>query len=83
MYVRTWLPAVICLAGVLLILVTGFDENALDGGAALIGAGLSVWLLNWLYRVGVTGDRERREEDEARAYFDRTGRWPDEDDATT
>jgi hypothetical protein len=69
---------VICAAGVLLIVVTGFDENALDGGAALIGAGLAVALLNWLYRVGVTGDEERHAEDAAREHFDRTGRWPDD-----
>ena len=25
----------------------------------IIGAGLSVWLLNLLFRVGVSGDRER------------------------
>jgi hypothetical protein len=44
----------------------------------IVGAGLSVWLLNLLYRVGVSGDRERHTEDEAREYFDRHGHWPDE-----
>ena len=42
-------------------------------------AGLSVWLLNLLYRVGVKGDRERDAEDRARAYFDEHGHWPDEE----
>jgi hypothetical protein len=34
--------------------------------------------MNFLWRIGVTGDRERGEEDEARRYFDRYGHWPDE-----
>jgi len=28
--------------------------------------------------MGVSGDAERDREEEARAYFDRHGRWPDE-----
>jgi hypothetical protein len=31
------------------------------------------------YRVGVHGDRERDEEDQARAYLAEHGHWPDED----
>ena len=49
-YVRIWLPIVILLAGILLIVVRGGDETSIDGAAALWGAGLSVALLNWLYR---------------------------------
>jgi hypothetical protein len=37
-------------------------------------------LLNELYRLGMRGDQERDAEDAARAYFDRYGHWPDEDD---
>jgi hypothetical protein len=44
----------------------------------MISAGLSVWLLNLLYRVGVRGDRERDDEDRARAYYAEHGTWPDE-----
>jgi hypothetical protein len=80
-FCRIWLPAVICLAGLGVIVARGGDETSLEGGAAIIGAGLSVALLNWLYRVGVSGDRERRTEDEARDYFEKYGRWPDEDPA--
>jgi hypothetical protein len=78
-WVRTWLPIGIIVAGFVLAAATGFSENGVEGGALLVAAGLSVWLLNLLYRVGVKGDREREEEDRARAYFDRHGRWPDED----
>ena len=45
----------------------------------LVAAGSSLWLMNLLFRVGVSGERERDAEDAARAYFDRHGRWPDED----
>jgi hypothetical protein len=40
-------------------------------------------LLNELYRLGVRGDPDRDAEDAARAYFDRCGHWPDEDDDST
>jgi hypothetical protein len=76
--VRIWLPITILLAGVALVIARGGDETSLEGAAALWGAGLSVALLNWLHRIGVTGDSSREHEDAARAYFDRHGRWPDE-----
>jgi hypothetical protein len=76
--VRVWLPLAILLAGVVLVIVRGGDETSIEGAAALWGAGLSVALLNWLHRMGVTGDRSRDDEDAARAYFDRHGHWPDE-----
>ena len=65
--------------GFVLAAAMGFSETGLEGGTLLVAAWLSVWLLNLLYRVGVKGDRERDEEDRARAYFDEHGRWPDED----
>ena len=75
LFVRWILPALICVGGIVAIAVAPDDAEA---GAMIIGAGLSVWLLNLLYRVGVTGDRDRQREDDARAYFDRHGHWPDE-----
>ena len=76
--VRIWLLATILIAGRVLIIVRGGDETSLEGCAALWGAGLSVALLNWLHRIGVSGDSARAEEDAARAYFARYGKWPDE-----
>ena len=76
-FVRFGLPILICLGGVVLIAIEP-DRNGLEGGLLVVSAGLSVWLLNWLYRVGVAGERERDEEDRAREYFDRHGVWPDE-----
>ena len=78
-FVRTWLPVAIIVAGLIVAAATGFSETGLEGGTLLVSAGLSVWLINFLYRVGVRGDREREAEDRARAYFAEHGRWPDED----
>ena len=76
-FVRWGLPALICLGGVVAIALNP-DRNGLEGGLLIVSAGLSTLLLNWLYRVGVAGERERDEEDRARAYFDEHGVWPDE-----
>ena len=76
---RTWLPVAIIVAGIAVAVADGFGETGLEGGGLLISAGLSVWLLNLLYRVGVTGDRDRSEEDDARSFYDRHGHWPDEE----
>lgn len=77
-FLRWWLPAIVCLAGVVLVAVSGFSEDSLEGGAAIIGAGLSIWLMNILWRVGISGDHDRDDEQAARDYFDRHGRWPDD-----
>jgi hypothetical protein len=75
-FVRYVLPAVICLAGVILIALDPGGVG-LEGGLAVIGAGLSVALLNFLHRIGVSGEGERDEEEEARRFYDEHGRWPD------
>jgi hypothetical protein len=77
-FIRLWLPAIICVAGLIVIIARGGDETGLEGGGAIIGAGLSVALLNILHRVGVSGDAERRTEDDARDFFDEHGYWPGE-----
>jgi hypothetical protein len=77
--VRTWLPVAIIVAGFVVAAASGFSETGVEGGTLLVAAGLSVWLLNLLYRVGVKGDRDRDEEDRARAYFDEHGYWPGEE----
>ncbi|HEX8085286.1 MAG TPA: hypothetical protein VF529_13420 [Solirubrobacteraceae bacterium] len=76
-FVRWGLPALICLGGIVAIAINP-DRNGLEGGLLIVSAGLSTLLLNWLYRVGVAGERERDEEDDAREFFDRHGVWPDE-----
>jgi hypothetical protein len=76
-WLRTWLPLSIVASGLILMAVTR-TETGVEGGVMLVSAGLSVWLLNWLYLVSVRGERDRDREDEARAFFDRHGHWPDE-----
>jgi hypothetical protein len=74
--IRYGLPALICLVGLVFLAI---DPGAnFEGAMALLGAGLSVLLINVLFRFGLTSDRDRAEEEDARRAFDRTGRWPDE-----
>jgi hypothetical protein len=75
--VRYVLPALVALAGVL-VLILNRSINGLEGFAMGVGVAGSILLLNVLYRVGVSGDRERDDEEAARVYFDEHGRWPDE-----
>ena len=75
--VRYVVPAVIAVAGVI-VLILNQSITGLEGFAMFIGAAGSILLLNVLYRLGVSGDRERDEEEAAREYFDEHGRWPDE-----
>ena len=76
-FVRYGIPVVLIVLGQVLALVA--DEGvALEAWAMFTGAGVSVLLLNVLYRMGVQGDRDRDREDAARRYFDEHGRWPDQ-----
>jgi hypothetical protein len=72
--IRYVLPAVVVLAGVV-IMVMG-SEADLEGGAGIISAGLAIFFLNWLFRIGASGDLERDREEAARDYFDEHGHWP-------
>lgn len=78
-FVRYVLPALIVVGGLVPILVSD-SRTALHGGLGVVGAGVAVWLLSFFYRVGASGERERDAEEEARLYFDRHGRWPDDDE---
>ena len=76
--VRYVVPAVILLAGLVVFAVVPDREVALDIGAMFVGVAIAVFLLNFFFRMGVSGDVERDREDAARAYFDAHGHWPDE-----
>jgi hypothetical protein len=76
--IRYVVPAVLVLVG-FVILFTAGESLRWEGWAMCVGAGLAVLLLNVLYRYGATGDKERTDEDEAREYFGKHGRWPDDD----
>ena len=80
--VRYGIGGVMVLAGVVALIVIGGEVGAF-GFASATGAGLSVVLLNLLYRLSVSSDREREREEEARRYLDDHGVWPDDDEADT
>lgn len=74
--VRYVLPAVVVLAGIVVMSLGG--ETNLEGGGGIVSAGLAIFFVNWLFRAGAAGDRQRDREDAARDYYDRHGRWPDQ-----
>jgi hypothetical protein len=69
------LPATIVLAGIVTMALGG--EANVEGGAGIVSAGLAIYLINWLFRVGANGERQRDAEDAAREYFDVHGHWPE------
>jgi hypothetical protein len=75
--VRYILPAVVALVGIVIFV---FDQSliGLEGFVLFVGAAASILLLNVLHRIGVSGDAERDREEDARAYYDEHGRWPDD-----
>ena len=76
-FVRYGIPLLLALTGIVLLFAADASV-APEAWAGFTGAGIAVFLLNILFRIGVEGDLERDKEDEARAYFDRHGRWPGE-----
>ena len=76
--VRYGIGAVMVGAGLFLLILNpgGFG---VDGFALAVGGGLSVLMINYLFRLGVSGDLERDEEERARRFFDEHGHWPDEE----
>ena len=76
--VRYGIGAVMVGGGIVMIVINlgGFG---VDGFAMAVGGGLSVLLLNYMYRLSVSGDRERDQEEAARRYFDEHGVWPEDE----
>jgi protein-S-isoprenylcysteine O-methyltransferase Ste14 len=84
---RVWLPLAIAAAGVVLLVIghgsysqlvnTHSVESA--AGVGLLIVALIVWMVNWLFRLSLRSNEDREEEERAREYFDRTGRWPEDD----
>ena len=84
---RVWLPLSIVVAGLVLIVIGhGSYSNLANtrslesaAGVSLLLVALIVWMLNWMYRLSIQSNEDRETEERAREYFDRTGRWPDEE----
>jgi hypothetical protein len=77
--VRYGIPALLVLVGIACLIVVP-SGTKFEAWALFTGAGLSVLLLNVLYRIGVQGDVERDREDAARSYFEERGEWPEEEE---
>ena len=77
LFVRYWVGVIMIVGGIVCLVISpgGFGT---EGFSMAAGGGLAVLMLNWLYRLGATGDREREQEEAARAYLERHGHWPDE-----
>jgi ABC-type transport system involved in cytochrome bd biosynthesis fused ATPase/permease subunit len=77
---RVGVPLVMAAAGVAAIVIGHGRASSptAAAGVALIIAALIVLLINWMFRMSVASNRDRLREEEARDYFDRHGRWPDE-----
>jgi protein-S-isoprenylcysteine O-methyltransferase Ste14 len=87
-FTRLWLPLLIAAFGIVLIVVGhGSYSNLVNThslesatGVSLVIVAVMVWMINWLYRLGVSSNEERDDEERARDYFDRTGHWPEDED---
>ena len=77
--VRYALPLLLVLGGVVMFLVAPTTSIGVDGLAMGLGAGLALFAMNVLWRMGFEGDKERQAEEAARRYLTEHGRWPDED----
>jgi len=80
--VRYGIGVVMVLGGVVMIVLNpgGFG---VEGFAMAVGGGLSVLLINFLFRLGVSGDLEREQEEAARRYLDEHGVWPEDEPAAS
>ena len=77
LFVRWGIGGILIIVGVVLF-VFNVDGFGVDGFALGAGAGGSVIMINWLFRVGVAGDHDREREEEARRFLEKHGHWPDE-----
>jgi hypothetical protein len=76
---RVWLPIGIAVGGVVAIVVGGgVDSGVSATGVGLLIVALIVWLLNVMFRLSVSSNRDREREEQARDYYSQHGRWPDD-----
>ena len=77
-FVRYGLPALIFLAGCVVMAVDHDSQRGVEIGAMLMGSAFAVLLMNVFFRIGAEGDHDRDREEDARVFFDEHGYWPDE-----
>jgi hypothetical protein len=73
--VRYGLPLAMAIGGIVAITQGG---SAAGFGVVLVGSAFIVLMINLLFRLSLVSNRERDVEEQAREFYDRHGRWPDE-----
>lgn len=76
--VRYGVGATMIFGGIVMLIVSPASLGV-DGFAMAVGGGLSVLLLNLLFRLSVSSEADRAEEERARDYFDEHGEWPEDE----
>jgi hypothetical protein len=76
--VRYGLPALIFLAGSVVMAVDHDKQRGVEIGSMLMGAAFAVLLISLFMRIGIEGEKDRDREEAARVFFDEHGYWPDE-----
>jgi ABC-type spermidine/putrescine transport system permease subunit II len=71
---RYGLPALILVAGVVLLIVGG--DAPVGAGIVLIGVAVLVFVFNLFARLAVASQDDREREEAARDYYAEHGRWP-------
>jgi hypothetical protein len=71
--IRYGLGALMILDGVVMLIVSP-GGLGVDGFAMAVGGGLSVVLFNCLFRLSLSSESDRAQEERARAYFDQSWR---------
>ena len=77
LFFRYGLAAVFIVMG-FVALIFAPETSRYEGFAMCVGSGLSILLLNVLFRMGAKGDDDRHHEEAAREFYARNGHWPDE-----
>lgn len=75
---RYGIPAAVCLAGIVILILAGGSGYGPDALGGLFGAGGAIYLMNKFMRMGIEGDADRDVEEARRMFLDRYGMWPDE-----
>jgi hypothetical protein len=77
-FFRLWLPLALCAVGIVLLVIEHGGVFGVSAFATFFGAGSSIWLTNYLWRLGIAGNNERDQEEAARAYRQEYGHWPED-----
>jgi hypothetical protein len=75
--VRYGLGGLMVIGGLVMLVISPAGLG-IDGFAIAAGGGLSVVLFNALFRLGLSSEADRDEEEQARVYFDEHGEWPED-----